>query len=359
MRRPVIVVENDPFPRLLQAFLEEHDAPERTAAIADFVAHDIADYPAWLAQLRACAGLLYPAEVRLASDGNELLEQLPGAHAVVTESLAIGQRELRAAHQLLVVHKYGTVLRNIDVPACADRDIRVLTVRRRTNMAVAEHAFALMLGLARKLPQINGRVSVEQLRGAGYPARPFDARYMPGANWGRIGGLRSLHGTTVGIIGLGEIGREIALRAQAFGMRTRYWQRTRWSAAEEAIYSAEFCNLRELLAESDWVCPLLPSNADTRGFLDAARLAQIKRGACIINVARAALVDRHALVEALASGHLGGLGLDSFYEEPGDAADPLLSFDNAIITPRVAAQPRFNAFGDLQQVIGQLADALS
>lgn len=84
----------------------------------------------------------------------------------------------------------------------------------------------------------------------------------------------------------------------------------------------------------------------------------MKRGACLVNVARAELVERTALSDALASGHLGGLGLDTFYEEPGGADDPLLKFDNAIITPRIAAQPRFNAFGDLEQVMVQLAEAL-
>ena len=89
--RPVIVVENDPFPRLLKAFLDQADDPARTAAIADFVAHDIPDYPGWLAQARAAAPGLYPAEVRLASSQEELHAMLPGAHAVVTETLQIGK----------------------------------------------------------------------------------------------------------------------------------------------------------------------------------------------------------------------------------------------------------------------------
>jgi D-3-phosphoglycerate dehydrogenase len=84
----------------------------------------------------------------------------------------------------------------------------------------------------------------------------------------------------------------------------------------------------------------------------------MKPGACLVNVSRAEIVERAALVDALASGQLGGLGLDTFYEEPASANDPLLEFDNAIITPRIAAQPRFNAFGDLEQVMVQLAQAL-
>lgn len=356
--RPVIVVENDPFPRLLQAFLDAEDIPERTAAIADFVAHDIADYPAWLERARERARGLYPAEVRLASTQEELRARLRDADAVVTESLTIGREELEIAKRLRVVHKYGTVLRNIDAAACAERQVKVLKVRRRANIACAEHALGLMLALAKKLNRVGGLISIEQLRAAGYAPQRFDSRYTSNSNWARIGGMRTLYGSTLGIVGFGEIGREVAIRAVAFGLRVVYYQRTRVPEAEERQYQVEYRTLDRLLAESDWVCPLLPSNSGTRGMIDRTRLAQMKCGACLVNVARAELVERAALLEALASGRLGGLGLDTFYEEPGSADDPLLRFDNAIITPRIAAQPRFNAFGDIEQIMVQLAEAL-
>lgn len=357
-QRPVIVVENDPFPRLLQAFLDVEDVPARTAAIADFVAHDIADYPAWLRRARERAGGLYPAEVRLASTQEELRAQLPGADAVVTESLTIGGPELEIAQRLRVVHKYGTVLRNIDAAACAGRGIQVLTVRRRANIACAEYAFGLMLALAKQLTRVRGLISIEQLRAAGYAPRAFDPRYTSSSNWARIGGMRTLCGSTLGIIGFGEIGREVASRAVAFGLNVVYYQRTRLSEAEERAHQVQYRDLEALLGESDWVFPLLPGNAQTRAMIDRTRLLQMKRGACLVNVARAELVERAALIEVLASGHLGALGLDTFYEEPGSASDPLLAFENAIITPRIAAQPRFNALGDLEQVMVQLARAL-
>lgn len=356
--RAVIVVENDPFPRLLQAFLDAEDVPERTAAIADFVAHDIADYPAWLERARARAPELYPAEVRVASTQDELRAHLPGADAVVTESLTIGSRELEIGERLRVVHKYGTVLRNIDTAACAKRGIQVLTVRRRANIACAEYAFGLMLALAKKLHRVNGLISMEQLRADGYSPAPFDSRYTSSSNWARIGGMRTLYGSTLGIVGYGEIGRELARRALAFGLNVVYYQRTRLTEPEERAHGVTYRELDALLSESDWVFPLLPSNATTRGIIDRERLFRMKPGACLVNVARAELVERGALLDALASGRLGGLGLDTFYEEPGRADDPLLQFDNAIITPRIAAQPRFNAFGDLEQVMVQLSQTL-
>jgi phosphoglycerate dehydrogenase-like enzyme len=213
--------------------------------------------------------------------------------------------------------------------------------------------------LAKKLNRVANRISVDQLRDAGFSPARFDARYTSNSNWARVGGIRTLFGSTVGIIGFGEIGREVALRAAAFGMNAVYYQRTRAPEADEHEYRAAYRPLEHLLAHSDWVLPLLPANASTRGMIQRTHLAQMKRGACLVNVARAELVERRALEEALASGHLGGLGLDTFYEEPGSADDPLLKFENAIITPRLAAQPRFNALGDLDQVIVQLAEALA
>jgi phosphoglycerate dehydrogenase-like enzyme len=356
--KPIIVVENDPFPRLLQAFLDVRDDPPRSAAIADFVAHEIADYPGWLAQARAQAPGLYPAEVRLASTPEELRAALPGAHAVVTESLVIGEPELVCADQLRVVQKYGTVLRNIDTHACAARGVKVLTLRRRANVGCAEYAFGLMIMLAKKLNQTSNLLSMEQLTSAGFNPRHFDRRYTSNSNWVRVGGMRNLSGSTLGIIGLGEIGRELATRAHAFGMKTRYYQRTRLSETEEREWHAQYATLDELLAASDWICPTVPLTDATRHLLGKAQLAQMKPGAFLINISRADIVERQALHDALASGRLGGLALDTFYEEPGRADDPLLQFKNVIITQRIAAQPRLNAFGDLAELMAGLASAL-
>ena len=357
--RPVVVVENDPFPRLLQAFLDADDVPQRTSAIADFVAHDIPDYAGWLKQARARAAGLYPADVRLVETQDELRASLEHADAVVAESLAVGPEELALAGRLRAVHKYGTVLRNIDTAACAARGVEVLTVRRRTNIACAEHAFALLLALSRKLVALDGRISFEQLRAAGYAPGRYDTQHTPNSNWARVGGLRTLHGSTAGILGLGEIGREIAVRASAFGMEVIYHQRTRVPSSEESAFRARYCPLDELLARSDAVFVALPLNASTRGLIDGARLAQMKPDALLVNVSRAAIVERGALLEALSSRQLGGLGLDTFYEEPGRADDPLLALDNAIVTPRIAAQPRSNALTDLADVMANLARVLA
>ncbi len=120
----------------------------------------------------------------------------------------------------------------------------MLTIRRRANIACAELAIALMLTLAKKLHRLAGRISAEQLAAVGYPYRPFDRRHTPNSNWPRISGLRMLNGATIGIIGLGEIGREIAIRAAAFGMRILYHQRTRLPQAEERELEATYVAAR-------------------------------------------------------------------------------------------------------------------
>lgn len=357
-RRPVILVENDPFPRLLRAFLASPDDAEQTAALVDFVAHDAVDYGAWISGARKRAGGAYPADVRLVDSAEALRAQLPEADAVVVESLPVTAGELAHAPRLQVVQKYGTVLRNIDVAACRERGLPVLTLRRRANIACAEHAYALLLALTRRITATNGLVSMEALRAAGYAPGPYDARHTPNSNWARIGGLRTLFGGTAGIVGFGEIGREIAVRAAAFGLKIVYHQRTPLAEEEALQWQARHAPLEELLGCSDVVFVTLPGNDSTWGLLGRRELALMKPGALLVNVSRARIVERSALLEALRSGRLGGLGLDTFYEEPGRPDDPLLGLPNAIITPRIAAQPRLNALGDLADVMANLGRAL-
>ena len=356
---PVVVVEDDPWTRLIGVVLDPTTSEERQAAFADFMSPDEPDFARWCDDLRARAGGLYPSEVRLVPSQAELRIKLPPACALIVESFAVGTDELRCAPQLKVVQKYGALLRNIDVPACNAAGIKVLRVRRRANIACAEHAFALMLTLARRIHRFNGLTSIETLSAAKIPYKPFDRRHVPNGNWGRITGTRSLNGSTIGIIGLGEIGREIALRAAAFGMHILYFQRTRLPPSEEETLSVSYRPLHDLLAQSDWVVPQLPTDPSTRHFIDGERLALMKPGACLINVSRAEAVERNALIEALRSGHLGGFALDPLYEEPGRADDELLAFDNVILTPHLAGSPRSNGLRDIEQMVTGLARALS
>jgi phosphoglycerate dehydrogenase-like enzyme len=354
-QRPIIVVEDDPFTRLIPIVLDPASSEERRAAFADFMAHDEPDFDGWVARVRAGAGGLYPAEVRMVTSQGEMRADLKGAYALVVESLAVGPDDLVAAPALKAVQKFGTLLRNIDTAACARQGVKVLTIRRRANIACAEHAFALMLMLSRKLALLNGLVTKERIEAAGFPLRPFDRRHTPGGNYPRAAGLRMLNESTLGIVGLGEIGREIALRAKGFGMRTLYNQRTRADEADERELNVRYVPLDTLMAESDWIVPQVPTAPATRNLIGREQLARIKPGACMVNVSNPLVVNREAAIEALKSGRLGGFALDTQYQEPLPADDELLRLPNVILTPRLAGSPRSNGLDDFEQLITTLA----
>jgi phosphoglycerate dehydrogenase-like enzyme len=357
--RPVLVVEDDPFTRIVQIVLDPEVESDRVAAFATFFSHDVPDFSGWLVSLRPRLENLYPARVRLVASQEALRDVLPAAHAAVVEGLAIGADELARAPLLQVVQKFGTISTNIDHAGCTARGIRVLALRRRANMACAEHAFAMMLALARKICDTNGLISERRLREAGYTPGTFDRRHTANSNWARITGIRTLFGARLGIVGLGEIGRELAVRAAACGMRLLYTQRRRLDPRDEAHYGATYCTLEELLSTSDFISLNLPGNPTTRGIVGSRELALIKPGAVLVNISRADLIDRAALIDALRAGRLGGFATDVPYEEPGRDDDPLLGLRNVIMTPHIAAQPRFNALDDLEELLLNLDRALA
>jgi phosphoglycerate dehydrogenase-like enzyme len=354
------VVENDSFLRLIQVVLDPTAPKERVEAFAHFCKHDTPDFPGWCDQIRVQAKNIYPADVRLVDDQAELLTHVAGASVIVVEELTVGATEIAAAGSpLKFVQKYGVTTRNIDTAACQRAGVEVLTIRRRANVSTAEQGLTLMLALARQLTQNANRISLEQLKNAGYEPTTYDRSHTPNGNWARIPRMVTLYQRQLGIIGLGEIGRELALRALALDMQIVYSQRTRLPPDVEQQYRARYCPLDELLATSDCVSLHLPRGPATINFISDRELSVIKAGAFLINVSQPNLVDREALGRALASGHLGGYGLDTFYEEPGDADDPLIKFPNVIVTPHLGGSPRWNSLDDIEEVIVKLARALA
>ncbi len=351
-----LVVEDDPFLRLLGVILVPATDPERIAAYADFFAHDLPDFKEWLQQLRSRLPKLFPATVQLVDSSEALRNALSDPDFAVMESLPFGGAELAGAPRLRAVQKYGAIPNNIDAAACATRGVAVLTLRRRANIACAEHGIALMLGLSRQLQRVINRISRTSLQAAGFAPRTYDRRHTANSNWARVPGIRLLHGTTLGIVGLGEIGRGLATRAAAFGMNILYHQRTRLPAAVETAHHAHYADFDTLLETSDWVVICLPGNANTRHLFNAMRLARMKPGARLVNISRPEIIERNALIAALRSGHLGGFALDPLYEAPGRDDDELLQFKNVLLTPHIAAQPRFNALDDIADLITGLEE---
>ena len=350
-----LVVENDTFLRLINVVLDPSASAERIDAFAHFCLHDLPDFHAWCDKIRAQAARLYPSEVCLVDSQDDLLANLPGANVAVVEELNFTAKEAAAAGKnLRFVQKYGFTTRNIDQSACDRAGVKVLTIRRRANISTAEQALMLMLALARQVTQNANLISVEQLKAAGYQPTTYDRRHTPNGNWARIPGMVTLYQRQLGIVGLGEIGRELALRATALGMRIAYHQRTRLPVDVEQQYQANYLSLDELLATSDFVSLHLPRSPATVNFVGAPQLAVIKPGAFLINVSQPNLVERGALLRALESKRLAGFGLDTFYEEPGDAHDPLIQLANVIVTPHMGGSPRWNSLDDIEEVIVNL-----
>ena len=222
---------------------------------------------------------------------------------------------------LKVVSNYAVGYDNIDVAACRARGVAVGNTPGVLTETTADLAFALLMAVARRIPESYDYVRADQWQ-----------------TWGPLTLLgKDIHGATLGIVGLGRIGREMARRARGFGMRTIYYSRTQAPPEVEAELGATFAPLDDLLAESDYVTLHTALTEETHHLIGAVALARMKPGAILINTSRGGVVDQTALVEALRSGQLFGAGLDVTDPEPMRADDPLLSLPNCLVVPHIAS----------------------
>jgi D-3-phosphoglycerate dehydrogenase len=236
---------------------------------------------------------------------------------------------LAACDRLRLISIWGTGTDNIDFAAARTRDVAVTNTPGVNAHAVAEHTIALMLAVARRLPSMD--------------------RGVRGGEWPR-GTLVQLEGKTLGIVGLGAIGSRVATLAAAFGMNLLASTLDE-DAGRSAAVGARHVPLETLLTESDFVSLHLRLSERTTKYIDRAKLALMKPSAFLINTARAGLVDREALLEALRESRIAGAGLDVFHEEPVRAGDSLLALPNVVVTPHNAGStPEVIERGLLQAV---------
>lgn len=223
----------------------------------------------------------------------------------------------RALPRLQVISKYGIGVDKIDVEGATERNIPILFTPGVNHTTVAEHAFGLMLSISKDLP------------GAITAARA--------GQWKRVTG-HEIMGRSIGILGLGRIGKEVAIRAKAFGMPVSaydpYWDEAFASAHD--IRKAD--SMLEVLETSDVVSLHLFLTKETRSLVDEKVIRRMKPGAWLINCARGELVDSHAVAAALESGYLGGYGADVLDEEPPPADHPLLKAPRSYITPHIGSR---------------------
>jgi glyoxylate reductase len=226
---------------------------------------------------------------------------------------------IEASPRLRVISSCSVGVDHVDLAAASARGIRVGNTPGVLTETTAELSMALMLAATRRVVECDRFVRA----GLWTPER----RWQPDMFLGR-----DLYGANLGIVGLGPIGRAVATRARAFGMRVLGWSRTR-----RDLEGVEQIELFELLARADVVSLHVALAPETRGLLDAGALARMKPGAILVNTARGDLVDEEALVAALASGALGAAALDVFAREPLAASSPLSRLDNVVLTPHVGS----------------------
>ncbi len=356
---PTIVVQNDHIIRALQVILDPDCEQERLDAFADYYSVDMPEFPEWCVDIRKRYTAIAPCKVILAENQEDFRAKIAQADAVVVEDLVVGEAELAAAPNLRIVQNFRTDMRNIDEAACAARGIPVLPFHRLVNVAVGEHAFALMLSLAKKLCETNKLLTVEALQAEGWPARVYNRKHTANSNWARISGVKNIFGSTLGIVGLGSVGRYVANWANAFGMNVIYSQRNQLDAALEAEFKASYVSLNELFEQSDFISIHVPLNDSTKGLIGAEQLDRVTKKPVIVNIARADIIQRDALLDALDAGTLGGVGMDVHYKEPGDADDPFLKYKNVIMSPHIAIGSRVNGSIDMEKIVSTLNDAMS
>lgn len=266
-----------------------------------------------------------PVEVQ---PGQELVEVVADADAVMVVSQALPAEVIDAMPRCRVICRLGTGTDKIDVAAVTRCGIVLANVADFCVEEQADHAFALLLAIARRLNQMRDCM--------------LDARYDQGRQQSRP--LRRLPGRTLGLVGFGGSARAMARRAAGFGMRIMATRRDMSAADPEAeSLDVQMVPLEQLLAESDFLSLHLPLNDQTRHLLDRSMLMKMKAGSVLINTARGAIVDEDALAEVLGTGHLAGAGLDTFAvidvhdPQPGPPKHPLFRMENVVFTPHVAA----------------------
>ncbi len=320
MTARILFLDDDPVVRVLREILCDATNPW----IADYFAPEPVD----LARVVAAAQGLCRSDgaiIAIASD-----EDCEDATALIFRRGEV-TRELLAQHpRLKLIQRLGERTEDIDLAAAAERGIRVSCLPRRTLIYTAEHGILLMLALAKRLIASDRAVR----GGIGPTLRPGDVGSIV-YNWTAMP-VTGLHGKTLGIVGMGQVGYLLAKLAHAFGMSIVYTKRTRAAPEQEAAVGARFTELGELLAGSDFVSLMLPNTPEHAMFAGHSFFARMKPSACFINMSRGALVDEDALYGALLTGGIAGAALDVHAVEPRPARDRFAALDNVVLTPHLA-----------------------
>ena len=257
--------------------------------------------------------------VKTGLNERELVELIPPFSALVVRSQTkVTAGILNAGNKLRVVGRAGVGVDNVDVETATRRGVVVLNAPGGNTISTAEHAFSLLLSVARKIPQADSNVR----------SKHWDKKSFEGVE---------LYNKTLGVIGMGRIGSELTRRAISFGMRVVAYDPYLSATRARSLQVELVDELDDVLAGADFISLHTPLTTETRHILDAAKLEKTKRGVRIINCARGGLVDEAALAQALSEGQVAGAALDVFEIEPLPADSPLRGAPNVVLTPHLGA----------------------
>lgn len=261
----------------------------------------------------------------------ETARLLQGMDAVIVspDNLISGDL-IRNCEGLKVIGTRSVGYDHIDVRAAVEAGITVVYTPWTNHQATADQAFALLMAVSRRVAEAD--------------------RIVRTGRWKRVIG-HGVWGKTLGLVGMGAVGQAMAQRAKGFGMRVLYYNRTRKEDLE-GKFGLEFCQLDDLLRQSDYVSLHLALTEGTCGMIGERELGLMRREAFFINTARGGLVDQQALLSALSEQRIGGAGLDVFAQEPLEADLPLLTMDNVVLSPHIAGAT-YEAIAAMGRVVSE------
>ena len=260
----------------------------------------------------------FQVDVKPKQTPDELKKTIKGYDAVIVRSATKLTKDIiEAADTLRLIGRAGVGLDNVDVAAASKKGIMVVNAPAGNTMSTAEHTFSMIAALSRNIAQADHSMKTGK----------WEKKKFMGVE---------LYGKTLGIIGLGRIGAEVAKRALSFGMKIIAYDPFLPNEQAERI-GIELADLDKVIKESDYITVHTPLTDDTRYILNEKAFKKMKKGVRIINCARGGIVEEAALIKALSGGGIGGAALDVFEKEPLDPASPLLKFDNVILTPHLGA----------------------
>ncbi len=252
---------------------------------------------------------------------DELSKHVGDLDAIIIRSATKVRKDMiDAAKNLKAIGRAGVGLDNVDVEYAKSKGIKVINTPGATSISVAELTIGLILAVMRKIAYAD-----REMRKGSWPKKKCKGIEM--------------YGKTLGIIGIGRIGREVAKRAKAFGMRIVYYDVYRPDENTEKELGLEYRDLDTLISEADVITLHVPLVPETKHLINAERISKMKDGAIIINAARGGIVDEDALYDALKSGKLYGAALDVYENEPLKESK-LFELDNVVLTPHIGAQAK-------------------